>query len=392
MKKVKKVLIGIEVNNNAGRCVLGGILKFVSGSGRWNVSLMSCPETLTARTVRSARFADVDGIIVNHLRNDETARALRDIDVPVSAVDLYNPILAERRRRIAFVGNDNLKIGAWGARKLLSLGRFRSFAFVPYRETAPWSDDRMRGFVEELRRHGRRNVTILDGDDVRALEKLPRPAAVMTAWDYKAVQVLEKARELNLKVPQDIAVIGVDADPLICSFTNPSLTSVAPDFERLGYCAAAALDAMMDGRKLEKPQVVRCRPKEIIERDSTRSLPPVEALLQRAKEIIARDAEHGLTVRDLALRLGVSQQLLALRFRQFESRSVRETILAAKLERVRACLRETDRNFAAVAKACGFRSANRLAHLFRERFGLSMRDYARHAAGVTSKGTNGPAY
>lgn len=377
---MKKVAIAIEINNNAGRGVLGGILKFISGRGQWHIKLMSYPETMTAATIRSAKSEGFDGLIVNHAGNETMARELRKIPLPVSAIDLHDPIIRKRRTGIAFVGHQNREVGVLGARKFLSLGKFRSFVFVAHPDRPDWSEERRRGFSQELKKHGITPLVLREPDFPVRLRELPRPVALMAAWDYKAVEVMESCREAGLRIPEDIAVIGVDADPLLCGFTNPPLTSIAPDFERLGYLAAAALDAMMSGRKLDQANHVVCRPKGVVERESTRFLPPAEALLRRAMEIIARDAVKGLTSRDLALRLGVSQQLLALRFRQFEKKSVRESIIGAKLDRVRETLRQTDRNFATVARDCGFNSANRLAHLFKERYGESLGEYARRSS------------
>lgn len=374
---MKKVAIGIEINNNAGRGVLGGILKYISGRGDWNIKLMSYPETMSAAVIRDAKANGFNGILVNHVGDTATALELARTPLPLSAVDIHDKGVRRRKKRTAFVGNRNREIGALGAKKLLSLGQFRNFVFVGHPARPVWSEDRRDGFCDELARHGLTATTLLHDDIRQALTALPRPLAVMTAWDYKAIEVLENCREIGLDVPSDIAVIGVDADPLVCGFTTPPLTSVAPNFERIGYCAAAALDAMMNGHKTGSVNFIDCKPLDVVERASTKFLPPVEALLKHALDIIQRDAIRGLSVRDLAMRLGVSQQLLALRFRQYEQKSVRDLILDTRLEHVKELLKHTHRDFAAVAKESGFNSANRLAHLFKEKIGLSLGEYAR---------------
>ena len=373
---MKKVLIGIEINNNAGRGVLGGILKYVSTHSEWHTKILSYPETLSADTIRLAKEKNVNGIIVNHIGGAAAADELRATPIPLSIVDVAHPQILKRRSKVALIGNKNDVVGIVGAKKFLSLGKFRSFVFIAHPDSPTWSEDRKAGYCAELKRHGISPVVLIDSF-ADELFCLPRPIAVMTAWDYKAIEVLESCREQGLRVPDDVSVIGVDADPLVCGFTIPSLSSVAPDFERLGYCAAAALDAMMAGHKLRSKNIVLCRPKGLVERASTRFLPPAATLLNHAKEIIERDAIRKLTVRDLALRLGVSQQLLALRFRQFEKRSVRDFILETRLAHVKELLKHTRRDFTAVAKESGFNSANRLAHLFKEKVGMSLSEYAR---------------
>ena len=381
---MKKVAIAIEINNNAGRSIMGGILKYVSAHSQWHVKILSYPETLSAETVRQVRENDVDGLILNHVGDEVTADEIRTTSIPVSVVDVNHPLILRRRTKIAFIKSRNDVVGALGARKFLSLGRFRSFVFVAHPEAPAWSEDRKAGYCAELKKHKIAPI-VLDGDIIGELLHLPRPIALMAAWDYKAIEVLENCREHGLRVPEDVSVIGVDADPLVCGFTIPSLTSVEPDFERLGYCAAAALDAMMSGHKLRTRNVVLCRPKRLVERASTRFLPPAAALLHHAKEIIERDAVHGLSVQDLARRLGVSQQLLALRFRQFENRSVRETIIDTRLGCVKTRLAQPYTDLASIARDCGFHSANRLAHLFKKRFGLSPGAFARQHGSIPQK-------
>ena len=299
---------------------------------------------------KNAKANGFNGILVNHTGDAATALELTRTPLPLSVVDIHDKDIRRRKKRTAFIGNRNREIGALGAKKLLSLGQFRRFVFVGHPARPVWSEDRRDGFCGELARHGLTAKILLQDDIRQALATLPRPLAVMTAWDYKAIEVLESCREIGLDVPADVAVIGVDADPLVCGFTNPPLTSIAPNFVRIGYCAAAALDAMMDGRKTRSINFIDCKPLDIVERASTKFLPPVEALLKHALDIIQRDAIHGLSVHDVAMRLGVSQQLLALRFRQYEQKSVRDLILDTRLEHVKELLKHTRRDFAAVAR------------------------------------------
>ena len=192
----------------------------------------------------------------------------------------------------------------------------------------------------------------------------------MSASDYDAIRILEEIGQSTLSIPDDVAVIGVDGDPLVCDYTTPTLTSVRLDFEKIGYQAAEALNRLMNGQGSGNVTEQAYPPAELVERASTRPLPPAEMLLQRAKALIAREAVNGLTARDLAAQLGISQRLLLLRFRQFENISVREAILRTRLEAVRQRLAENPRiRRDALAAACGFASANRLAHLFKERYG-----------------------
>jgi len=148
---MKKVALGIEINNNAGRGVLGGILKYISGHGQWHIRLLTYPETLSAAAIRQARAGGINGIIVNHLGDEATARELKSAPIPVSFVDIDLPMIRSRRAKTAFVGNRNDIVGALGARKFLSLGKFRSFVFLAHPDRHVWSEERKSGYCTELK-------------------------------------------------------------------------------------------------------------------------------------------------------------------------------------------------------------------------------------------------
>ena len=372
---MKNVLISYKANNYASRCVLAGIQKFVERTGDWITRVVSFPEVLTADMVRRAPSEGFDGILLPDVRQADVARAVVESPLPVSLNSLRYKDISSRRNAIAVVDICDDEVGRTGARHFRGLGKFRSYAFAPFPGAPDWSENRRKGFVSELALHGIRTKVLKGGgtaDEIAALEK---PAAIMAAYDYKAIEIMGRAQNAGFAIPSEIAVIGVDADPIVCGFTNPPLTSVEPGFERFGYAAAAALDAMMRGRKLKGVNKVRCPPKGVVERASTLFLPTGQALVDRARTIIASEAAKGLSAKSLAVRLHVSPQYLSLRFRQFERTSPRELIIQTRLDKVKAMLRTSKAKPDAIAAQCGFSSANRLAHLFKARFGCTMGEY-----------------
>lgn len=265
---MKNVLLGFEVDNYAARSTLAGILKFASAHGAWELRIATVPDPLTADMIRHAPSEGIDGIIANGVVKDAAISALAKTPLPVCLVESADEFIPKRRRAIARACNDNRKIGALGAKHLLDLGRFSSYAFAPHPDAPPWSENRRKGFVEELARHGIQ-AEILTGDIADGLSLLAKPAAVMAAWDYKAIEIVRCARNAGLRIPEHVAVIGVDSDPLICDFTNPPLTSVAPDFEGLGFAAAEALESMMSGDGRKSTVRVCHPPKGVVKRGSS---------------------------------------------------------------------------------------------------------------------------
>ena len=377
MKKI--IILSGRLYNTADNNVLNGILRYVNRVGNWQIRLIIFPESLTVPFAHAAIANGYDGVIINHLPDKEhDARiALMNLKLPLVAIQISSEAFKKRTFKTALVYLRNTKCGELAANKFLSLGKFKSYAFVGDPECPKWSEFRKKGFVDTLGKSGIA-VRILDGQDIAsAIRQMPKPAAIMAAWDAKALQVIEAANTMGLNIPKEISVIGVDADPLLCNSCSPALTSVFPDFERVGYTAAATLDALMSGRKRGNLTKVYCNPRDIIERQSTRGTPPSESLLKRAHEIITRESTKGLSTTDLAVRLHVSKQLLSLRFKQAENTSPGELIIQTKLKCVKKSLAKSSASIATIAKDCGFNSQNRLSHLFKERFGLSMREWRR---------------
>ena len=374
LRAMKNVLLGFNVDNYAARSTLAGILKFASRKSAWELRIATAPDRMTADMVRRAPAEKIDGIIANDVADETVARALAETPLPISLIECADRLVPERKTNIARACTRNPEIGALGARHFLDLGRFRSYAFAPHQSGAPWSVERQAGFIDEMAKHGI-CPEILTGALNKEITKLAKPAAVMAAWDYKAIEIMVCARKAGLKVPDDIAVIGVDADPLVCEFTNPPLTSVAPDFEGLGYAAAEALDDMMCGRRRRTCTKIYQPPKGIVKRASSHYLPTGRSLVDRAKAIIEKDAANGLTIKALALRLNASPQLLSMRFRQFGDVSPHELITHTRLEKVKAMLISSNAGLADIASQCGFNSANRLSHLFKSRFGITLTTY-----------------
>src|SRR5438093_7737802 len=103
------------------------------------------------------------------------------------------------------------------------------------------------------------------------LKDLPKPVGLMACNDIRGQQVLNACRASGVAVPDDVRVIGVDNDEVLCELADPPLSSVAPNTERIGYEAASLLDQMMRGRK-PPSQPVFIAPVGIVTRRSTEVL------------------------------------------------------------------------------------------------------------------------
>ncbi len=265
---------------------------------------------------------------------------------------------------------------------------FRHYAYVGAAGRV-WSGRRQEGFCERVREAGfeprvyrlprsrraaawEREQPVLSG----WLAALPRPVGVMASNDDRGREVLEACREAGLRVPEEVAVVGVDDDELLCELADPPLSSVALNAEAGGYRAAALLDGMMRGQSRE-PRRLLVEPVHVVGRRSTDIVALGDAEVAAALHFIQDHATESIGVSDIVEAVVISRRALELRFRRAIGRTLHAEIRRVRLERAGRLLVETDLPITRVAKASGFGRASYLAQAFRQAFGATPARYRR---------------
>lgn len=261
----------------------------------------------------------------------------------------------------------------------------RAFAFAAASTTRAWSEERGAAFAAELAGRGHAAVTIPNAEALpqkelaQRLLALPKPCGVFAAYDDVGRRIVETARDAGLKVPDDMEVLSVGDDEMVCDYVRPTLTSLAPDFETEGYRAARELQAMMFGAR-PKRRVFLVGLCGIEERGSTRNASVGQSIVRAARAYIAANALRGISAADVVRHLGVSRSLADLRFREETGTSLLQAILDVRLGKVKRLLAETDLPVGEIARRAGYANANYLKNLFRRHVGQSMRDWRRALA------------
>ena len=372
----KRVVIALRMAGVAGREKLSGVFRRLGGEHDWDVSLLRTAAEYTPERIRASLAAGCDGFIVSIPAAEKASAVLAGTSVPTVVLDIHDPSLAKRRRGIVFVRNSPGAIGRAAADHLLSTGRCRSYAFVHGEAAKEWSAERCRAFRSTLTERG---LWCHELDDPSELRRLQRPVGVCAANDDRGYDVLEWCRAHRLRVPEDVLVVGINNDTLICDNCRPRLTSVQPDFEQEGYLAADALDRLMRMPRpgARTPETLLVGVKAVVRRESTAETSPAGKLVQKAVAYIRRNALKGIGAADVVRHLGCSRRLADLRFRQLQGTSIGEMIVSTRLEEAMRLLRSTRDSTDAIAASCGYASANCLRNLFRRRFNMSMREYRR---------------
>jgi LacI family transcriptional regulator len=332
---------------------------------------------------------DVDGII------------LRDVELveDVLAKGIPAVVVGHSREEVEGAANvvtDSRAIGRIAAEHLLSCG-FRNFAFCGFVDCS-WSLLRQVHFEKSIGKAGFETQSFVvrseaTGSPSRVernsiakwLLTLPRPVGLMACNDDLGQEVLEACKLAGLNVPEDVAVIGADNDEIVCGLADPPMSSVAINFERAGYEAARALDALMRGDKRGNRQIM-AKASHVEPRRSTDIIALENPHLRRALTFIRERANVPVMVPEVARVAGISRRSLEGVFRTVLGRSVLSEIRRVRTACIARLLAETDMPVSEIAHSLGFEDAQHISRYFRQTQALSplafRKEYGRKHSGT----------
>ncbi len=381
------VVLMIDTVCGYGRRVLSGISRYLHAHQPWSICLDQrrldvCPPRL--------RHGYGDGIICRAV-TPPFAEYLRQTGIPaVNLNDVADGL------GLPLIRSDDLVIGRLAAEHLLARG-FRHLAFCGFSHHA-WSRRRCESFIAALGhegqfqgayespwRGGQYSSQWAKEQDaiVRWLEKLPRPLGVFACNDVRGQHVLDACQQLGAAVPQEVAVMGVDDDALLCQLCIPPLSSVRPNPERIGYEAAALLDRLMAGEKPSQQQWL-IEPLGVTVRQSTDVLLVDNPDLAAALHYIHEHACQGITVWNVLKQVPLSRTRLEELFRKYLGHSPRAEIRAVQLEQVKRLLLATDLSLERIAERAGYRHPGYLSVMFKRLTGQTPGEYRRQAGIVAN--------
>jgi LacI family transcriptional regulator len=385
LKKRPQVALLIETSNAYARGLLGGISAYVREHDSWSIFL---PE-LGRGDAEAARLEGWkgDGIIAR-IENRRIARALARSKAPV--VDVSAAQLFEG---VPWVETDNRAIAALAFGHLRERG-FRHFGFCGLRNFnwSLWRRDHFCALAREagieVAVHMAARPTGHAADwaaEQRALVKwvgkLPKPVGIFACFDLRGRQLLDACRSAGVRVPDDVAVVGVDNDPLTCELADPPLSSVEPDTHRTGYVAAELLDRIMRGGRVKRGEYA-IPPLGIAARRSTDALAINDPIVSAAVRFIREHACDGITVDQVIGEVAVSRRILEKRFRDLVGRTPHEEIVRCRVARAKQLLATTDLPLKAIAERIGVGQAEYVNVIFRKLTGQSpgayRREFRRH--------------
>lgn len=371
-----KVALLFETPNAYARGILRGIGEYILTHGPWRVNFVQ----LGLDDLPPAWLSSWDGQgIILRGENLRMAEAVAQLSIP--AVDLTPSRLLPKA---PWVKSDDAAVARMAARHFVERG-FRNFAFCG---NSLFSVSARREELFEVHICGAGHLchSFKDGGKVlssdaeidmisRWLVTLPNPIGVFAFYDGRGQQVLEGCRRAGLAVPEQVAVLGVDNDEVLCMLSPPPMSSVILNPRRAGWEAAALLSLMMNGEEIPSAEYF-IPPIDIAVRQSTDILAVSDPQIAKALHFIREHACEQIGVKHVLQNCPMARRRMEMRFRKLLGRTPHQEIIRMKLNRVKELLLGTQLSVSEIAERTSI-DPQHISALFKEENGLTPGEFRR---------------
>lgn len=249
LRKGKSNLVGVIVprtNSNFFSSVIQNMEEVLNREG-YNIIITQSNESFKKEcdSIDTLLFTQVDGIIAS-MANETTDLShyekIKSNGIPLILFDR-----GENDLNVDYIGIDDYESSHMIIKHLISKGCKRIAHIGGFRRTRIFNN-RIRGYIDAIHKHNlphddhlliESSLTLEDGrlkmQELLALDN--PPDAVYVASDYAALGALQVLNELNIKVPEDICLVGFGNEPFT-SLVNPSITTVDQHSMQIGKIAA----------------------------------------------------------------------------------------------------------------------------------------------------------
>ncbi len=325
-----------------------------------------------------------DGIITYFDKRRDIISYVTHVNIPVVNLSGFRPDIP-----FPCVTGDNVGIGRMAADFFIQKG----FTHAAYFSTQfrRLQKLRLHGFARQWQRKtGNKVFPVVPALDKRhtpaddwstlcayigeKLAPLPKPLAVFAYCDYDAAKVETAVLESGFRVPEDVAILGVDNDPLVCENEVVPISSICHERMRIGYEGAALLERIMSDRRVARRSprtlpALKILPTRIEERASTRGVYSDDPTARQVIDFFNEHLSERVGVSEAAAALGVSQRRLELHFASRIGRTITSYLRQLRLLRAYQLIRETDKRLGDIADECGFSNAQHFSNTFRAAYG-----------------------
>jgi LacI family transcriptional regulator len=381
-KAIHKILILTDFAESYAKTLLKGIARYSREHGPW----LFCRMPLFYRET-----IGIDGLlawakewganaVIGQLYNDADVVKIVEAGIPVIAQDFK-----ERFSDIPNITGAYRETGEMGASYFLKKG-YTNFAFYGFSDIV-WSRERAEGFEKKINESGH-EVHYFEHRKARSeelwyykpsslnqwLKSLPKPVALMACDDNQGQHITEACRHSGIRIPEEVAVLGVDNDELLCDLSDPPLSSIALDVEKGGYDSAALLDRLIR-EGMDRFEDIVVKPTQVITRQSTDIYATEDDYIASSLKYIHRNIDKNLQVEDVVKQVPLSRRSLEKRFQHVTGYPIYKYIYNLRIEKFTQKLLETDLTVFEIALDLGLNDSKNIARQFRQVKGCNPIEY-----------------
>ena len=375
MKSLTHIVLMVDASRAYGRGICRGVATYAERREDWLILPHERPElNELPRWVTQSR---VNGIIA-YIPNRKLYRRITSLKVP--AVDVHGRC---RSPLIPVIESDAQVIVSLALQFFLKSG-FNHLAYCGY-PSVFFSDQREESFRSNVLKMNKKahfyapSTRQQVGEDLYQFEKgnvqheadlsswlrsLPKPVAILACNDIRGQQIINACRELEIKMPEEVAVLGVDNDEIICRLCRPTLSTIEPDVERIGYLAAELIAAQLEGTSVDPSYQVP--PRRVVERQSADMVVADHPLVVTAARLIRDRPNCDASVEQICEQVGTSRSTLDTLFLTHLGRTIAGEITRLRVQRSQNLLLDSDLSLAQIAQQCGFSSATYFCRFFKQ--------------------------
>ena len=388
MDRVKRIILMLDHSRAAERGLIRGITEYAHSRGSWAFYRYS-PRFRTPPFTHSPtdnifdrlHKLDADGIIGYLPAEKKLVAAILQRKFPAICLPIQAPI--DGMVNI----HEDPAVGALGAEHFLEKG-LENFAFCPTNDH--WSRVRRNGFAQKIHEAGfttriyplsreRKRIDLELNRMADWLKTLPKPVGIMASNDERAAELIQASHLADLRVPDEVSILGVDDDEMICGLSNPPLSSIRLNFEHVGYLAARNIEDLIARRTPSHPELT-LQATGVTTRLSTDILAITDAEVADAVRFIHRNARRYLDVHDVVNHSNLSIRALQRRFRLTLGRGINDVIHRARVREFAHLLLHTNLTVYQIAHELEFNDVAHTSRLFKKETGKTPAQYRRALA------------
>jgi LacI family transcriptional regulator len=366
------------------RRILMGIYRYTLANTTWHFRL-ACGDSLSI--LPALKKAEINGAFIS-VQSEQVNSELLAMRLPCIAMQCL-----KLPRDLPYLTADSFNAGRVVAEHFIERG-FRNFAYYSLSDVF-WSHQRREGFCQRLKEAGYSASTY----DINAagktkqdwqigrtwikgfegplnwLRSLPRPVGVMACDDGIGYDLIEAAGEAGIRIPEDVAIVSVDNDEVLCNVTKPPLSSVDTNIEQAGYEAAELLNAMMTGKEAMPGHPILARATRVVVRQSSDILAINDPQIAAAVHFIRTHFNSLIQVSDVVNVTSLSRRGLEKKFRAVLKRSILDEIMRVRIEHIVDLLLKSGMTIDQIAASSTFDSTSRMICVFKKHKGMPPRTF-----------------